>query len=175
MSNKSFLNALNANFSKGTVSLADATATVTVGVAITNAVVNGKFIVTPLAASAAALSFVSPADGVTAVAAPTMPALNAVVLVHCVNAAGARKELIGPYVPCDAVGNISGVLKFPSIPDTLTPVAYSTIRSVTNPFVFGVTLWNAAGVIRNSPTGLAAGDVAASINVSTLPERPLTV
>lgn len=175
MSTKQSLNALNANFSNGAITIANSIATVTVGTAITNAVVNGTFITTPLAASAVALSFVSPADGVTAVALPTMPALKAVIIVHCVNAAGARKELLGPYTPCDAVGNISGVLQFPSIPDTLTPVAYSTLRSVTNPFVFGTTAWNASGVIRNSPTGLAAGDSANATNVSVLPARPLTV
>lgn len=161
---KSELNALNANFSNGALSLAAGTATVTVGTAITNAVVDGKFIASALAATATALAFVSPADGTTAVTATSLAVSQACVIVHCVNAAGARKELQGTIVPYDATAaTITGVLAFPVIPKTLTEIGYSTIKNgVTAAFVFGTTNWNATGVIT------------ATSNVSKLPSRPLT-
>lgn len=163
MGQKTELNALNANFSNGALSLANGTATVTIGAAITNAVVDGKFITAALAATATALAFVSPLDGTSAITATPLTVSQACVIVHCVNAAGARKELQGPIVAYDATsGSISGVLVFPKVPDTLTPIAYSTIKNgVTAAFTFGTTNWNATGV------------TAASSNVSTLPARPL--
>ena len=164
MATDQLFNALNANFANASISLANATATVTCGTALSNATVQGKFITSALAASATALAFVSPTDGTTSVSATNLTTSQACIIVHCVNAAGARKELQGNIVPYDATsGTITGVMKFPDVPDTLTPIAYSTVKNGTNAaFTFGTTNWNATGV------------TAATVNVSTLPRRPLT-
>jgi len=189
MSNKLDLTALSANFTNGGLTVANGVATIALTTAIPAAVVKGTFITTALATTAAVLAFVgldnqsiNGVAGVVGVATPIATSLipnlgiqQACIVVHCVNAAGARKERLGPYVATDALGNVQGVLSFPSIPDSLTPVAYSTIRNVTNLFIWGTTLWNATGVIRNSATGLAAGDTANSFNVSTLPARALPI
>jgi hypothetical protein len=147
------------------MSLANATATVTCGVSDGQVTVNGVFVTTALAASATALAFVSPTDGTTAIATASVPnlgILQGAILVCCLNAAGVRKDLLGPYTNLDAAGNLQGVLKFPSIPDSLTPISYHTIKNVTNLFVWGTTNWNASGV------------TATNYNVSTMPRRPLT-
>lgn len=156
--------AINANFLNAGMSLANATATVTCATADAQVAVNGVFVTTALAASAVALAFVQPTDGVTAIptaSVPNLGILQGAVLVCCLNAAGARKDLLGPYTNLDAGGALQGVLKFPSIPDSLTPISYHTVKNVTNLFVWGTTNWNAAGV------------TAANYNVSTLPRRPL--
>lgn len=165
MGTKVELSALNANLTNGAIALTTSVATVTCGTAITNALVDGKFITTPLAATAVALAFVSSTDGTTSVTPTTLAALQGCIIVHCVNAAGARKEVQGPIVTIDASGNpvsAGNVFSFPSIPDTLTPIAYSTIKNITNPFIFGTTTWGAAGV------------TATTVQVATLPRRPLT-
>jgi len=175
MANKLDLTGLNANFSNGGVTLTTGATTISLVTALVNAVVYGKFITTTLSTTAAAFAPVLAVDGVTVATNLTIPAKSACIVVHAVNAAGARKDVIGNYVLTDAVGNIASPLVFPGIPDTLTPIAYSTVRTVTNPFIFGTTLWSATGVILNSATGLAAGNAFTATNVAVLPSRPLTV
>lgn len=174
MANKLDLTGLSANFANSGVTLTTGATTISLVTALVNAVVQGKFITTTLATTAAAFAPVAAVDGTTVVSV-TIPAKSAVIVVHTVNAWGARKDIIGNYVPTDVVGNIAMPLVFPSIPDNLTPIAYSTVRTVTNPFVFGTTLWSATGVILNSATGLAAGNAFTCTNVSVLPSRPLQV
>ena len=155
-----FDHGMNINYANAGISLANATATVTCATALANAVVQGKFITSSLAASATALAFVKASDGTTSETPANLAAGKAALIVHCVNAAGARKEILADT--CDLVdGVLQSELHFPTLPDTLTPIAYSLLKNATNTFVWGTTNWNATGC------------TATTVNVSMLPKRPL--
>lgn len=128
------------------------------------AAINGKM-VSLSAQTNTVLSFVSPIDGVTPITATPLAASQACLILHCVNAAGAYKNLQGPIAPLNADDTLNGVLGFPNVPDTLTPFAYTKVfaGASSSGFIPGTTFWDATGV------------VSTVVNIATLPARPLTV
>lgn len=94
----------------------------------------------------------------------------AIMVIGLLNVSGTETLVcvIGDAVDLDAAGKIvtPGGLKFPSIGDSIVPVAYAVVRnpagSSTGTFTFGTTNWNATSI------GTSIIDCAA------LPRRPLT-
>jgi len=152
---------LTINLSKPVVAAENATATVDTTGAVTGGI-NG-IMVTLAAQTNTALSFVCPCDGTTALTATPLLAQQACIILHCVNTAGAYKNLQGPIGSCDAAGALTGPLHFPNVPNNLMPFGYTEVKCAsTGAFTPGTTNWNATGV-----TSTVA-------DLAFLPGRPLT-
>lgn len=150
---------INLNLANTGTTVTGAAATVTLAAA-TVAAINGAF-TTALALGAKTLNFVSEADGATAKPATNLAAGQACVVVNCVDAAGTFKNLQGPIQALDAQGNLVNPAAFPKVPDNLVAFSWFSVKNTTNPFIFGTTLWNAAGV------------TVATVNCAALPSRPV--
>jgi hypothetical protein len=173
---------LNMAFNSGACTAAGAAATLTVVTAV-DAIVKGKW-ATQVAAEAKTLAFVTaqnvPADSTTGYATASAPVLyggastnanapadnegQAIVLVHCTDAAGATKTVAGPVVQLDESGDFLKAASFPAIPDTLTPYCYHVVEAgkTSGDVTIGTTNWNATGVVSTIH------------NVAVLPQRPVT-
>jgi hypothetical protein len=127
----------------------------------TVAVIDGTFAAV-LTAGAKTFAFVD-ANNV-AKAATSLLVNQACVVVNCIDASGAMKNIQGKIVDLDAVtGQLVQVAPFPKIPDTLVPFSYLTVKagSTSAGFIFGTSLVNATGI------------TITPVNVSVLPARPV--
>ena len=106
-------------------------------------------------------------DALTGVAFKGITKGQATVLVWCLDVTGAVKVAQGSIGLTDAAGNVVDAgLQFPTIPDELTPFAYSVHRgasTVSGTWTPGSSNWDATGLVKNA------------YNVFTLPDRPATV
>lgn len=154
------LHGINLNLANAGMTTSGAAATVTLAAA-TVAVIEGAF-TTALTAGAKTMSFVDK-SGVATAAVP-VAANNAFAMVHCIDAAGTFRTIQGPSVAMDSgSGALLGPIQFPTIPDTLVPLGYTTVRvgSTASTFTPGTSNWNATGI------------TAATVNVASLPSRPV--
>lgn len=156
----------NMNFSKAAV-VAGTTTTLTSTVAAMFSIA-GK-----LYTKAAFTNSASPTtDAVTGAAFVPLPIPTATVLpkqclfVICLDTAGAIKVVQGPMVNAIDVTNKLSAVHFPSIPDTLCPIAYEMVTAASTQvatWTFGTN--NHAGV-----TGITT----AFADLSSIPGAPLT-
>jgi hypothetical protein len=145
-----------------TVTVATAAAATLATTNATVAVIDGAFTTALAAGAGKALSLVGP-DGAAKAAVPLL-VNQACVIVNCVDASGAMKNIQGPAVALDAVtGGLVQVAPFPKIPDTLVPFSYLTIKagSTSSGFTPGVTNWNATGITTTVK------------DISVLPAKPI--
>ncbi len=127
--------------------------------------IKGKAYTTSAAASAATPT--SDAVAGTTFASNTLAKNYGTVFVWAYDgssttAATAIKVAQGSVVALDEAGNFLSAPQFPTIPDTLAPFAYTTVKngSTGSAWTFGTSNWNAAGI------------TLAHQNVMTLPGRP---
>lgn len=109
-------------------------------------------------------------DGVTGAAFPALAANQATVLVFGISSGGAIKMCQGSIVDTDTgVTTTAGAFRlapqFPTLPDTIAPVAYALVRTspTGSAFTAGTTQWAASGITTSTV-----------VNVASLPDRPKT-
>lgn len=109
-------------------------------------------------------------DGVTGAAFPALAANQATVLVFGITEAGAIKMCQGSIVDTDTgVTTTAGAFRlapqFPTLPDTICPIAYGLVRTspTGSAFTSGTTSWTASGITASTFK-----------NISCLPDRPST-
>jgi hypothetical protein len=104
-------------------------------------------------------------DKTTGAAFKILPNLKQCIFVFGWDSAGDLAVSQGPIVTTTEVDDKSAALHFPSIPDTMVPFAYVSIRHANaTGWTFGTSNWNATGVTIDTV-----------INVSLLPTQPRTV
>lgn len=109
-------------------------------------------------------------DGVTGAAFTALSANQATVIVFGVTQAGAIKMCQGSIVDTDVgVTTTAGAFRlapqFPTLPDTIVPLAYCLVRTspTGSAFTAGTTAWTASGITTSTFQ-----------NVAMLPNRPQT-
>lgn len=90
----------------------------------------------------------------------TIPTNKGTNVLWCVDAAGNVRLVQGSTEDFDGTGFKTAPPQFASLPDTLTPFAYSVHTNTGAPFTIGVSLWNQAGAAH------------AVQDVLTVPSRP---
>ena len=108
-------------------------------------------------------------DGVTGAAFVALAANQATVLVFGVSSGGAIKMCQGSIVDTDVgVTTTAGAFRlypqFPTLPDSICPVAYALVRTspTGSSFTAGTTQWAASGITTSTVVNILGG----------LPDRP---
>jgi hypothetical protein len=103
-------------------------------------------------------------DAVTG-SAITLTANKARAVVWAFDSGGNVKVVAGPIVDLDSAGGYVLAPEFPSIPDSLTPFAYTLHKAgstLSGTFTFGTSNWNTTGMTHTV------------VDVLMLPTRPQT-
>lgn len=109
-------------------------------------------------------------DGVTGAAFVALSDNQATVLVFGITSGGAIAMCQGSIVDTDVgVTTVAGAFRlapqFPTLPDTICPVAYALVRTAPSASAFtpGTSNWTATGITTSTV-----------VNISSLPDRPKT-
>jgi len=89
---------------------------------------------------------------------------QAMLLVHCADAAGVVKSFAGPVVQLDDGGNLRRAAQFPKIPNQLVPFCYQLLKAsaTAGDIIVGTSNWNSTGFTNTLK------------DIAFLPQKPVT-